>query len=107
MNHYTVKLRAYLDQNPIGYTNGDSLLEQLYWCYIESNRFDSAELRKQFQQLYYSLPMLSEAQFDEVFSAVSALSVEQEKLSFQIGMKLGFRMAWELLESHTEEQMIF
>lgn len=99
MNQYGDKLRAYLDQNPMQYTDGDSLLEQLYWCYINANTFDNPELRNQFQKLYRSIPELSDDKFDEVFTVVSTLSVLQEKLAFQTGAKVGFRLAAELLET--------
>lgn len=98
VNDYTNKLRAYLNQNPMRYTDGDSLLEELHWCYTEANTCENPELRKQFQKLYQSLPELTEDKFDEVFSVVSTLSAQQEKLAFQIGAKIGFRLASELLE---------
>lgn len=70
------KLRAYLDQNPIQYANGDSLLEELYWCYIESNSFDTPELCEQFEKLYRSMPELSDDKFDEVFTVANQVSVQ-------------------------------
>lgn len=97
MNQYVNKLRTYLDCNPIRYAEGDSLLEELYWCYTEANTCENPELRKQFQNLYRSLPELSENKFDGVFSVVNALSAEQEKVAFQIGVKIGFRLASEIL----------
>ena len=96
MSNYSDKLRRYLDANPIEYTDGDSLLEELYWCYIESNSFDNTELRNQFQELYRSFSELSEDRFDEMFAMINELSVQQEKLAFQIGAKIGFRLAAEL-----------
>lgn len=98
MNRYINKLRAYLDQNPMQYTEGDSLLEELYWCYIEANTFDSAALRDAFGKLYRSMPELSEDKFDEVFNTVSSISIEQEKLAFQAGVKIGLHLAMELQE---------
>ena len=99
MEKYSDKLRLYLDANPIQYAEGDSLLEELYWCYIESNAFDSVELRNQFQRVYRSMPELSEERFDEVFTEISTLTIQQEKLAFQMGTKIGFRLAAELFES--------
>lgn len=98
MNRYASKLRTYLDQNPMQYTEGDSLLEELYWCYIEANTFDSPELRDAFGRLYRSMPELSEEKFDEVFNAVNTISMQQEKLAFQTGAKIGLRLAAELLQ---------
>ena len=98
MNSYKNKLREFLDNNPISYTDGDSLLEELCWCYTEANNPDTPELRLHFQKLYQSLPELSENRFDEVFSAVCALSIQQEKQAFQTGARIGFRLAAELLE---------
>ena len=98
MKQYANKLRTYLECNPIGYTEGNSLLEELHWCYAEANACDSPQLRRQFQKLYRSLPELPEEKFDEVFSAVSDLSAEQEKIAFQSGVKIGFRLASEIFE---------
>ncbi len=98
MNQYKNKLRTFLDNNPISYTDGDSLLEELHWCYTEANSVESPELRRHFQRLYQSLPELSENRFDEVFSVVCELSAEQEKQAFQAGLKTGFRLAAELSE---------
>ena len=97
MNQYANKLCAYLDCNPIQYAEGDSLLEELYWCYTEANTCETPELRELFQKLYCGLPELSEDKFDEVFSVVSALSAEQEKIAFKTGVKIGFRLASEIL----------
>ena len=97
MSEYIDKLRLYLDANPIQYADGDSLLEQLYWCYIESNSLDDPELRNQFRKIYSSMPELSEDRFDEIFDGISALTVRQEKLAFQVGAKIGLRLAAELL----------
>ncbi|MBQ8881602.1 MAG: hypothetical protein IJ030_05475 [Oscillospiraceae bacterium] len=98
MYKYADKLRAFLDQNPVGYAEGDSLLDELHWCYTESNFSDSPELRSRVQQLYSSMPELSEARFDEIFGYINDLTVQQEKLAFQAGVKIGFRLASELLE---------
>ena len=98
MSNYVDKLRAYLDQNPMHYTEGDSLLDELYWCYIEANTFDSTELRNAFKRLYCSMPELSEEKFDEVFNVVSTISIQQEKLAFQAGAKIGLRLIAELQE---------
>lgn len=98
MREYAVKLRKYLDQNPIAYTDGDSLLEELYWCYTEANSFDNREIRTQFQAVYRSMPELSEERFDAIFGEVSTLSALLEKQAFQAGAKIGLRLAAELLE---------
>lgn len=94
---YADKLKDYLDQNPIGYTDGDSLLEQLYWCYGEANSFDITETREQFQKLRCCMPEITEDRFDEIFSIFSTLSILQEKHAFQVGIKIGLRLATEVL----------
>ena len=98
MNTYTNKLQEYLDQNPIGYTDGNSLLEQLYWCYIEANTFDNSEIFEQFRQIYRSVPELSKEKFDMIFDKISTLTILQEKYAFQVGAKIGLRLAAELLK---------
>lgn len=98
MEEYANKLREYLAQNPIRYAEGESLLEQLYWCYIEANTFDNSEMKAQYQKLRCCMPEVSEGRFDEIFGIVSNLFVLQEKTAFQVGAKLGLRLAAELLD---------
>lgn len=96
MEKYTDKLKEYLDQNPIGYAEGNSLLEQLYWCYGEANTFDSQEIKEQYRNLQCSIPEVSEERFDEIFVIISNFFALQEKETFQVGVKLGLRLAAEL-----------
>ena len=97
MNTYKNKLQEYLDRNPIGYTDGNSLLEQLYWCYIEANTFDNSEIREQFEKIYSDMPELPMEKFDAIFDKISTLTILQEKYAFQVGAKIGMRLAAELL----------
>ena len=98
MEKCTNKLREYLSQNPISYAEGESLLEQLYWCYGEANTFDIWEIKTQYQKLRCSIPEVTEERFDEIFNIISNLFVLQEKTAFQIGAKIGMRLAAELFE---------
>lgn len=98
MGKFAKMLREYLDRNPIQYADGDSLLEELFWCYTESNSCADSEIREQFQKLFRSMPELSAARFDEIFSLINSLTANQEKAAFQIGAKIGFRLAAELFE---------
>ena len=98
MKKYADVLKEYLEQNPIGYAEGDSLLEQLYWCYCEANVFGTAEIKAQYHKLQCSIPEVTEDRFDEIFAIVSTLFSLQEKVAFQIGAKIGMRLAAELFE---------
>ena len=98
MKEYAEKLREYLTQNPIRYAEGDSLLEQLYWCYSEANTFDIPEIKAQYQKLRCSIPEVSEKRFDEIFDIISTLFVLQEKTAFHIGAKIGMRLAAEFFD---------
>lgn len=95
MEKYADKLRKYLDQNPICYAEGDSLLEQLYWCYSEANTFDLSGVKEQYQELRCSIPEVSEERFDEIFGIISNLYLLQEKAAFEVGAKLGLQLAAE------------
>ena len=97
MRDYGDKLREYLEQNPIGYAEGDSLLEQLYWCYGEANSYDISEIKVQYQKLRCTMPEITEERFDEIFNIINTLCILQEKTAFQIGAKIGMRLAAELL----------
>jgi len=96
MQDYGDKLKEYLDKNPIGYAEEDSLLEQLYWCYGEANSYDISEMKAQYQKLRCAIPEITEERFDEIFNIINTLFVLQEKTAFQIGAKLGMRLAAEL-----------
>ena len=98
MSGYAEKLDSYLKKDPIKYVDGNSLLEQLYWCYTESNAIDSPAMREQYKKVYNSMPVLSEEELDAVFTQISKLLVMDETLAFQAGVKVGLRLTMELLE---------
>ena len=55
MKQYTEILLSYLRENPVQFTEGTTLLQQLYWCYTECNPLNSEALKTQFAAIYKSM----------------------------------------------------
>lgn len=98
MNQYKEIVNSYLKENPLRFSEGTTLLEQLYWCYTECNPIDSEALKTQFAAIYKSMPELSDENFDRVFTQICKLQLLEERLSFEAGVKIGLRLAMELSE---------
>ena len=96
MKQYTEILLSYLRENPVQFTEGTTLLQQLYWCYTECNPLNNEALKTQFAAIYKSMPELSEENFDRIFIQICELQLLEERLSFEAGFKIGLRLAMDL-----------
>jgi len=100
MEIYTAKSNAYFKKHPVKYVNedGDSLLEELYWCYSQCNPINGVELRNQYKKVYQLMPELPDEKMDAILDEISMLCVMHESAGFQAGIRVGTRLAVELLE---------
>lgn len=74
-----------------------SPLELLYESYTEYHSIDNDVIREQFQELRAHYRHLSDREFDDLFSQVSGLCYAHEHAAFQEGVRLGVRLAGELM----------
>lgn len=75
-------LQDYYRNHPPNYGGAENLLEFLYWHYAEDNPVDNEKIRDGFAKLRSQFPHLRLQEFDSIFTTVSELCVEHERLAF-------------------------
>ncbi len=98
MNPYLKSLQDYYKQNPPNHGGAESILGLLYWHYTECNPIDNQKIRDGFAQIRQQYPHLSMQEFDPIFTTVSDLCLEHERLAFLEGLRLGVTLMTELTE---------
>lgn len=96
MEKYIKALQDYCKEHPLDHGGADSVMELLYWQYAESNPIDNGKIRNGFAKLREQFPHLSLQEFDPVFTTVSELCVEHERIAFLEGLRLGMTLMIEL-----------
>ncbi len=98
MKKYLKFLEEYYKRNPPNQGDMESVLEVLYWYYAENNPIDNQKIRDSFAKLRSQFPNLSLQEFDPIFDTVSELCVEDQRLAFYEGLRLGVTLMIELAE---------
>ncbi len=80
MNPYLKSLQDYYKQNPLNHRDSESVMEFLYWHYAENNPIDNRKIRDGFVQIRQQYSHLTMQEFDPIFTTVSDLCVEHERL---------------------------
>ncbi len=101
MQHYIKALRDYCKHKPLNHGDAEFVMEFLYWHYAEFNPVDNQKMRNNFTQIRQQYPHLSMQEFDPIFTTVSDLCVEHERLAFYEGLRLGAAFMLELAEGKT------
>lgn len=98
MEKYIRALQEYCKQNPPNHGDAQSVMNLLYWTYTEYNPIDDKKLKNGFAKLRSQFPNLSLQEFDPVFTIVSDLCADHERLAFYEGLRLGVTLMQELKE---------
>lgn len=88
-------LKQYILSHPPDNGDGESILDMLFWHYVENNAIDNKKIRAQFTALR-ELLALPPKDYDSVFYAVSDLCLEHGRLTFTEGVHLGVLLMKEL-----------
>ena len=96
MQKYIEALQDYCKKNPPNTGSAKSILELFYWHYAELNPVDDKEIRDGFGKIRQQYSHLSLQEFDPIFTTVSDLCVEHERLAFLEGLRLGVVLMQEL-----------
>ncbi len=96
MQRYLQVLLDYYKQNPPNHGDAESVLDLLYWHYAEFNPIDNQKIRDSFASLRKQYSHLSMQEFDPIFTTVSDLCAEHERLAFLEGLRLGVVLMQEL-----------
>ena len=99
MNEFMTALQTHLvAQQPNYPDNAESILEVLFDAYNESNGFDNAAIKADFEELYRLMNGKPVKEIDEIIYAVCTLCRDHEKTGFIEGVKTGIRLSKELLD---------
>lgn len=98
MNQYFVKLDSFLLSHPSNYgaTDVNSILEFLWYCYMEYNPIHTQDIQNRFDELEPIIKALSFDDGTDLFNTVCSLCVEYEKQAFLEGLHLGAKLNKEL-----------
>lgn len=96
MNPLAEKLTAYYAQHPPNLDDAESILDMLWWCYTECNPIDDAHCKEKLTGIREQLSFLSSNDFEEVFGLICDLCVNQERLAFLEGVRVGVMLMQEL-----------
>ena len=96
MNEFMTVLQTHLaNQQPNFPDNAESILEVLFDAYNESNGFDNAAIKADFEDLYRLMNGKPLKEIDEIIYAVCTLCRDHEKVGFIEGIKVGMLLARE------------
>lgn len=98
MNSHFEKLRTYIDAHPPNYGDGESVLTMLYECQIESNPYDTAQIKEDFNELYRMMNGMELWEMDKIIYPVCTLCRDHERSGFIEEIKIGVLLKAELTE---------
>ena len=98
MNMDINKLKAHLENTPQKYADEDisSLLDNLFWDYIEHNRLTCEAIRTALKKVEHSLKKLPFQEADDVYTLFFQICCEDQRLAFIAGAQTGCRLTLEL-----------
>ena len=97
MDEFMTALQSKVDTlQPTYPDNAESILEVLFDAYNESNGFDNAAIKADFEELYRIMNGKPLKEIDEIIYAVCTLCRDHEKAGFIEGIKAGMSLAKEL-----------
>ena len=98
MKQYIDAFNTYLENKGLHFDDADveTLLDALFCCFQQSNGLDSATIRGYFGSLDHILDELSLEKNDRVFDLVCKLCSECQRIAFEEGVTVGFRLYNEL-----------
>ena len=77
--------------------DADTVLEMLCECYNENHPYDNEEIKADFNELYRQMNGMPLREMDKVIYPVCKLCRDHEKTGFVEGIKIGIRLANELV----------
>ena len=96
MEKYFETLKAYVEQHPTNFGDGESVLTMLYECHNENNPYDNEQIKADFNELYQQMNGMPLREMDKIFYPVCKLCRDHERSGFVEGVKVGIRLVSEL-----------
>ena len=88
-------LKDYVAQNPPACGDTQTVVDKIYWAYMECHRIDSKMLNDLYENLRarINLPL---REYDEVLYTISDLNLEYGRHAFLEGLKVGMLLMQEM-----------
>ena len=94
---YIQALKKLALSDEINLGGADTVLGMLYECYNENHPYDNEEIKADFNELYHQMNGMPLREMDKVIYPVRKLCRDHEKAGFTEGIKIGIRIANELV----------
>ncbi|MEE1139416.1 hypothetical protein [Ruminobacter sp.] len=94
---YIQALKKLALSDEINLGGADTVLGMLYECYNENHPYDNEEIKADFNELYHQMNGMPLREMDKVIYPVCKLCRDHEKAGFTEGIKIGIRIANELV----------
>ena len=96
MKTFIEALKTYVEQHPLCFGDGESVLTKLYECHNENSPYDNEQIKADFNELYRQMNGLELREMDKIIYPVCKLCQDHEKAGFIEGIKIGIQLASEL-----------
>ena len=97
MEKYIRILKEYVDSHAPNFGDGESVLTMLYECHNENSPYDNEQIREDFNELYQKMNGMPLREMDKIIYPVCKLCRDHERAGFIEGIKIGIRLADELI----------
>ena len=94
---YIQALKKLALSDELNLSGADTVLGMLYECYNENHPYDNEEIKADFNELYHQMNGMPLREMDKVIYPVCKLCRDHEKAGFTEGIKIGIRIANELV----------
>ena len=91
-------IKQQIDTAPLNYNGSATLLDMIYWCYVENNRIDNDTIKQLYERLRQQIH-IPEKEYDHVLYTIGDLNLEHARLAFHAGLQFGFRLMHEVSET--------
>ena len=94
---YIKALQKVALSDDVSLAGSDTVLGLLYECYNEKHPYDNEEIKADFNDLYRLMNGMPLREVDKIIYPVCKLCRDHEKAGFTEGIKIGIRLANELI----------
>ena len=96
MNTFFETLKTHIEQHPLNYGDGESVLAMLYECHNENSPYDNEQIKADFNELYQQMNGMPLREMDKIIYPVCTLCRDHEKAGFIAGIKVGIQLSQEI-----------
>lgn len=97
IEQYIQALKEYALSHELNFGDVDSVLDTLYECHNENSPYDNEQIKADFNDLYQRMNGMALREIDKIIYPVCKLCRDHEKSGFIEGIKVGIRLAEELV----------